>query len=50
MIAQVHLERLERALWELEQLGEELFDLGYITEGNQIQSIVYALEKEIEEE
>ena len=49
MIAKVHLQRMERVLWELEQLSEELFDMGYITEGNQIQSVVYALDQEIQE-
>jgi hypothetical protein len=43
------VERLERTLWELEQLGSELFDLGYITEGNAIQGIVYAIDADLQE-
>ncbi len=43
------MERLERVLWELEQLGSELFDLGYIGQGNSIQDIVYAIDIELQE-
>lgn len=44
------IERLERTLWELEQLASDLFDMGYITEGNAIQGIVYAIDTDLQEE
>lgn len=48
-MTEAKIERLERTLWELEQLGSELFDLGYITEGNAVQGIVYAIETDLQE-
>ena len=48
-MTEAKLERLERTLWELERIGDELFDLGYITEGNAIQGIVYAIDNEVQE-
>ena len=49
-MTEAKLERLERTLWELERIGEELFDLGYIDVGNEIQDIVYAMDAELKEE
>jgi len=43
------IERLERTLWELEQLASELFDMGYIAQGNEIQGIVYAIDMDLQE-
>ena len=42
------IERLERTLWELEQLASELFDLGYITQGNAIYGVVDTMDSELE--
>jgi hypothetical protein len=42
------IERLERTLWELEQLASELFDMGYITQGNMIYGAVEAVDAELE--
>ncbi len=42
-------ERLERTLWELEQLASELFDLGYTEQSAQIYDIVYAMDMELQD-
>jgi hypothetical protein len=47
-MTEAKIERLERVLWELERVGEELFDLGYIDVGNEIQDMLYAMDKELE--
>ena len=47
-MTEAKIERLERTLWELEQLASELFDMGYITEGNMIYSAVEAVDAELE--
>jgi hypothetical protein len=43
------IERLERTLWELEQLASELFDMGYITQGNMIYDAVEAMDMELQD-
>ena len=43
------IERLERTLWELEQLASELFDMGYITQGNMIYGAVEAVDMELQD-
>jgi hypothetical protein len=47
-MTEAKIERLERTLWELEQLASDLFDMGYTTEGNAIYGIVYAIDIELE--
>ena len=42
------LERLERALWEIEQLASELDDMGYSTFASEIYDIINKLEEEVE--
>ena len=48
-MTEAKIERLERALWELERIGEELFDLGYIDVGNSIQDMVYAMDMDLQD-
>lgn len=43
------IERLERALWEIEQLASELDDMGYGTFAGEIYDIIDKLEKEVEQ-
>ncbi len=43
-------ERLERTLWELEQLASELFDLGYTEQSAEIYDIVYKMDIDLQEE
>jgi hypothetical protein len=47
-MTEAKIERLERTLWELEQLASELFDMGYITEGNAIYGVVSTMDTELE--
>jgi hypothetical protein len=42
------IERLERTLWELEQLATELDDTGYVTFANTIDDIVTKIEIDIQ--
>ena len=49
-MTEARLERVERTMWELEQLASELFDLGYLTQANTIHDIVYAMDIELQEE
>lgn len=46
-MTEAKIERLERTLWELEQLASELFDMDYITEGNAIHGVVYAIDTDL---
>lgn len=47
-MTEAKIERLERTLWELEQLASELFDMGYITQGNAIYGVVDTMDSELE--
>ena len=49
-MTEAKLERIERTMWELEQLASELHDLGYITQANTIYDTVYAMDAELKEE
>ena len=48
-MTEAKIERLERTLWELERIGEELFDMGYIDVGNEIQDMVYAMDRDLQD-
>lgn len=48
-MTEAKIERLERTLWELEQLASELFALGYTTQGNMIYDAVYAMDCELQD-
>jgi hypothetical protein len=42
------VERLERTLWELDQLASELSDLGFIAQANLVSDIVNSIDEEQE--
>ena len=48
-MTEAKVERLERTLWELEQLASELYDLGYTEQSAEIYDIVYAMDIELQE-
>ncbi len=48
-MTEAKVERLERTLWELEQLASELFDLGYKEQSAAIYDIVYAMDIELQD-
>lgn len=41
------IERLERAIWEITQLAQELDDMGYSTFANEIDAIVLNIEVDL---
>ena len=49
MISEAKLERVERTMWELEQLASELYDLGYIRQANMVFEAVDELTAELED-
>ena len=49
MISEAKLERVERTMWELEQLASELYDLGYIRQANMVFEAVDEMTAELED-
>ncbi len=48
-MTEAKIERLERTLWELEQLASELHDLGYTEKSSEIYDIVYTMDIDLQE-
>jgi len=48
-MTEAKIERLERTLWELEQMASELFDLGYTGQSAEIYDIVYKMDIELQD-
>jgi t-SNARE complex subunit (syntaxin) len=47
-MTEARIERLERAIWEITQLAQELDDMGYSTFANEIDVIVANIEVDIQ--
>ncbi len=47
-MTEARIERLERAIWEITQLAQELDDMGYSTFANEIDAIVANIEIDIQ--
>lgn len=48
-MTEAKIERLERTLWELERLADELYDLNYKEQSAEIYDIVYKMDFELQE-
>ena len=48
-MTEAKVERLERTMWELERVADELYDLGYKEQSAEIYDIVYAMDSELQE-